>query len=507
MSARLNEKIVNFAEEQQRRRGGGGDTLVRGCEFTDKGNGERFASQHGDDVRYVADWGKHLVFDGSRWIVDNIGAAMRMAKLTCESIVDEEQPGAWSQSRDFQKERWSHYLRTSERKGLAAMLSLAQSEKPIPAKPEDFDTNIWLLNLENGTYDLEKDEFREAIREDLITKQANIRYDRDAILKPGESVWLKIFDQYFAGDQELIQFTQRMFGYAMTGDTSERAVFLLQGKPDAGKSTLLKLMHVLLGDYAVRIPTESLMQKRGGSGGVPNDIARLRGARLVSASETDEDKRLSEAKLKELSGNDVVTARFMRAEFFDFEPTHKLFIGTNHMPRIRDSSGATWNRIRLIQFNASIKKDEQDPHLIDKLKAESSGIFNWLLEGCRQWREHGLGTAAAIAAATEKARADQDNVGLFLEDCTEPMGQVSKDDLYARYVRWSEDNRAYVLGKKKFGTLMIDRGFDPEIRTNQGRLWQGISLKESATSGHAPSNTAAREGSEKTRQEDPGFWE
>jgi putative DNA primase/helicase len=501
---------VRSLDDYRNRGGSSGESpLVRGFDFTEKGNAERFASKYGHDVRWCADWGKWFVFDGSRWVVDNVGQVMRLAKLTCESLLDEEQPASWSLSRDFQKEKWAHYMKTSERKGLSAMLSLAQSELPIPVRPEDFDRNPWLLNLENGTYDFEADEFRPAAREDLITKQAAVTYDESAQLfydatLTGEaasknSVWLRILHQYFTSDQELIQFIARSFGYSMTGDTSERVVFLFQGKPDAGKSTLLKFMHRLLAEYAVRIPTESLMQRKGGGGGVPNDIARLRGARLVSASETDEDKRLSEAKLKELSGNDIVTARFMRAEFFDFEPSHKLFIGTNHMPRIYDSSGATWNRIRLVAFNNSIKKDEQDPHLIDKLDAEKPAIFNWLLEGFRSWREHGLGTATAVTAATDLARAEQDQLGVFLDDCTQAMGEIGKDELYNRYKRWCEDGGSRVLTKTKFGKLMVAHGFDPDKRHGNGgsRYWEGVSLREGQSGQPAIVEKNLRESAEK----------
>ena len=517
MSAEPTGKLLEFMDAQKRSRGGGDGEKsvdVRGLALTDLGNGLRFVRDHGDSVRYCEEVGKKwYVWEttgeqgtGGYFRLDNTKLVNRLGKITVESIVDEktiddERP--LSGNKTYNELRYAHYLYTQDSKGLRNMLDMASSELPIAVRSDDFDKNQMLLNLVNGTYDLAADEFRAARRADLMTKQAQVVYDAEA---PAPETWIRIHKEYFNGDEGMFQFLHRAYGYALTGDVSERVVFIFQGATDAGKSTILRFLHWLMAGYAVRIPTERLMQKRGGGGGgIPNDIMRMRGARIVSASEMEEDKRLAEGQLKELVANDIVTARHMKAEWVDFEPTHKLFIGTNPMPRIHDSSGATWNKIRLVKFNRSIPKEEQDPYILDTLKAEASGILNLMLQGCRDWREHGLGTTSAVTLATNAAKAEQDTVGLFLEECTQPTLKVEKGALYQTYKRWAEENQGFVLSKNKFGRLLIARGTE-EHNTNTVRYWVGLSLKPIASITGPPTAADAHRRSQQALEENPALW-
>lgn len=510
---------LHSLDDYRDKRGGGegGSQPVRQeYEFTDVGGAKRFTKLCGNDVRYIEDADEWRVFSsefegGGRWIRDNIGEVDRMLKRMAEGVIDEPRPASWKNDEDYNKELRAYYERiVGGVKGnrLATIKRIARSELPIPARPDDFDKSIWLLNLKNGTIDLENHTFRPAAREDLITKQANVVYDPNAALKfdrthdhAGEhrdceecSVWLRALYRYFDNDEELIEFLQRALGYALTGLTTERVVFILQGKRDAGKSTIIRTMHLMLGDYAARIPMASLMQSRKNDGEAPSPmIARLRGMRFVSALEGDEGERLAEAKVKELVGGDVLIGRMLQSNPIEFKPTHKLFLGTNPMPRIKDS--AAWNKVRLIKFEHSIPKAEQDQQLEQKIEAETPGIFNWILEGYRKWRAEGLGAASAVVRATNAAQLEQDDVAAFLDDCCirDDNSHVIKGALLTEFNVWAAREMGYKhpMSAKKLGTLMMDHGFEGNEFLDSKkttRIWRGIKLKELALSTARPGN-------------------
>lgn len=466
-------------------RNGGDAPEVRVPAFSDKGNAERLAMAHGQELRYCTDWGKWLIWDGARWDMDKTGHVMRRAKLIAHGIADEKVLGM-----EF-KDLASHSLRSQSLRGLQAMITLASSELPIPVVAEQLDSDPWLLNCTNGTIDLQTGEFRKARREDLLTKQTPVVYDAGAECP----TWITFLHRILNDDEELMKFVQRGVGYSLTAKTTERAIFLLYGKGRNGKSTFLETIRALIGDYAMRTPTETLLQKDRGA--IPNDIARLKGARFVIASETDEGKTLAASKLKELAGGDMVSARFLRAEYFEFMPTFKIWIGTNHKPTVRDSSQAIWDRIKLIPFAIRIPDGEQDPHLIDELKTELPGILNWALAGCREWVATGLGIAASVTVATNEYRAEQDQIGNFLAECCilTHVAFVSKSELYGAYKRWCEDSQEFVIRKKTFGQRLADREFE-EDRSGLERRWRGIALLSTLSTGNTPTEEQARTESE-----------
>ena len=280
------------------------------------------------------------------------------------------------------------------------------------------------------------------------------------------------------GNTELIQFLQRAVGYALTAQTIEQVLFFLYGTGANGKSTFLETVKAVLGDYAQQMPTDTLMSKDKSS--IPNDIARLKGARFVAAMETEEGKRLSEVQVKQLTGGDTLSARFMRAEFFDFTPTHKLFVGTNHKPLIRGTDYAIWRRIRLIPFIVTIPPEERDKNLPIKLRDELSGILAWAVRGCLDWQENGLGEPDAVKGATESYRKDMDILSEFLDErCALGTGlKVKAGDLYAAYKNWSEASGEYPVSQTRFGTQMVERGF--EKKKSDGIIWYlAIGLRSS----------------------------
>ena len=210
----------------------------------------------------------------------------------------------------------------------------------------------------------------------------------------------------------------------------------------------------------------------------------MRGARFVTAIEADAGRRMSESTIKSLTGGDTITARFMRAEYFEFKPQFKLWLAANHKPEIRGTDLAIWRRVKLIPFTVTIPEDEQDPDLPAKLAEELPGILTWAVEGCRAWRENGLGTCAAVEAHTAEYRNDQDVLQQFIEqECTIGKGlAVAKKDLYARYKTWSDENGEHPITQRKFSTNLrekVPEVHESRVGQNRNRAWTGIETQSS----------------------------
>lgn len=441
-------------------------TEPRRFNLTDMGNAERFVARHGRDVRYCYLWGKWLVWSGVRWERDDSGRVHRLAKETVRGIYAEAAAAADEGTR---KAIAQHATRSEAEAKIKAMLELAKSE--VPVSPNDLDANPWLLNASNGTVDLKAGELRPHRREDLLTKMAGAKYDPAA----ATPAWEAFLERVLPGE-ELRGFVQRGAGYSATGDTSEQVMFINHGAGANGKSTFQEALAMALGEYAMRAPTEMLMMKR--SGGVPNDVARLKGARFVAASETEEGRRLAESLVKDLTGQDTISARFMRAEFFDFKPSHKLWISTNHKPEIRGTDNAIWRRIRLVPWSVVVPPAERDRKLPEKLRAEAAGILSWIVRGCLDWCRAGLGEPEEVRDATAEYRAEQDVLAGFLEDCCvlRPEAWVKFADLYEAYTGWCEKSKEFVQNKRRFGNQLKERGFEPARGTGNAPIRTGLAL-------------------------------
>lgn len=435
---------------------------------TDVGNGERYLRQHGDDVRFVYEWRSWVEWIGTHWRRDLGAGTLRRAKLTTRGIYAE----AAAELDPRRRKELAAWATTSENeKRLRAMLFTAQADAAVPV--DSFDRDIMLLNVENGTIDLSTGQLRPHRRGDWITRVAPVAYDPEAACPR----WHAFLERIFSGQEELITFVQRALGYAITGDTREHCFFLLHGKGRNGKTTLLKTISTILGPYAVATRAETFMTK--GPDSIPNDVAALRGARVAVAVEAEEDRRLAESLVKQMTGGDTMSARFMKAEFFQFTPTFKIFLGTNHRPIIRGTDLAMWSRVRLIPFTVTIPDAEQDKDLGTRLLAEASGILAWLVQGCRAWQRDGLKPPAAVQLATDTYRADMDILGRFLADrcILEPAAEITAKELYQVYTTWADDNREKPLSTKAFGLRLGEReGIEP-IRTMRARGWRGVRLR------------------------------
>jgi putative DNA primase/helicase len=442
---------------------------------SDHGNGEWLMYRHGQRLRFVLLWNKPIVFDGRRWLVNEGEAAADQLAVETLRHLKSVSGSLAPANRDLAKRLWNHAHESESNGRIKAMLERAAMVVGASVLPDKLDADPWALNVLNGTLDLRTGELRPHRMEDFITRLVPVNYSRAATAP----TFLAFLQKILNSNPALIGFVQRAFGYSLTGITSERALFVLHGCGANGKSTLLGAMRDLLTDYAAQTRAETLMVQR--KTGIPTDIARLKGARMVSASESDEGRRLAESLVKEITGGeDVLVGRFLYSDEFEFKPTFKLFLATNHRPEIRGTDDAIWDRIKLVPFDVTIPPEERNKDLPQELRAELPGILAWAVQGCLVWQRDGLGVPVEVRQATCAYREDMDWLGDFIEEkCIEGANEpVAAAEIYAAYKRWCELNGAEPINQNRFGRKLAERGFksgrDPETRRKN---WTGIGLK------------------------------
>jgi putative DNA primase/helicase len=438
-------------------------------QFTDATNAQRLFREHGRDIRYNAAWKKWVVWNGSHWEMDEGALIHERGLETVRNIYDDVlKTDDWRERMEIE-----NYAKLSESmRRRKAFVEAASVIKALNITSDDLDPDPWLLNVKNGTIDVTTGEFREHRQEDMITKTANVDYDPQADCPLWKQFIREIMD--FKGD--VITFVQTAAGWALTGDTSEQTMFILFGSGANGKSTFLNTIMYLLGDYAIATPTETFMRKNGDQN--TNDIARLRGTRFVTTTEAEQGRRLSEPLIKKITGNDQMTARFLYGEFFNFTPTFKIFMATNHKPVIKGTDYGIWRRIKLIPFTTRIPEEKQDKHLELKLRGESSGILNWLLEGTARWKREQLKAPPAILNATDEYRGEMDVIGNFLKECCiqKPEVSIRIRELFKAYQNWCEENNEHAVSERFFGLHLKEMGIE-QSRTSEARFWRGLALR------------------------------
>ena len=383
--------------------------------LTELGNAERLVGRHGHDLVHVYGIG-WFVWCGTHWRRDRSGEVERRAVETVRSIHEEAaRVGDDEKRRELAK--WALASESAYR--IRATIELARSMPGIPVGDADsLDGDPWLLNVENGTLDLRTGELREHRREDLITKLAPVRYEPGATAPSWEA-----FLSRTVPSEDTRAFLRRAVGYSLTGRTTEKVMPCLLGPGDTGKTTFVEaVMDLMGGDYAKPAAPDLLLAKRGA--GHPTEVADLLGRRFVATVEVEEGRYLAESLVKQLTGGDRISARFMRQDFFEFRPTHKIWLAANHPPIVRGGDDAIWNRIKKVPFVVVIPKKEQDRGLRDKLRSERSGVLNWALEGCLEWQRKGLGEPEEVRLATEEYREDMDTFAEFLASAA-PLAPTS----------------------------------------------------------------------------------
>jgi len=455
--------------------------LTEPFNLTDIGNMERLVWRHGSKLKYAAAL-KWLVWDGKRWREDKVGKAQRLAWNTVRKINEEakliEIPDKEVDEEGHDKAtamvdsilKWEH---TSEMGGhVALMLKHTQAAMGVAAEAGEFDQDTNLFNTTGGTINLLTGEVRSHDREDMLTKIASVEYDPDAKCPLWEKFMLEIMD----GNQKMVDFIQRALGYSLTGETIEHKMFVLWGNGANGKTTMLETVGFVYGDYAKAAEFTTFVAKKDAKTGATPELAMLRGARFVSATEGEKQHKLAESLVKQLTGGDTISARHLFCEYFQFRPQFKLWLGTNHKPEIPGTDDGIWRRICLIPFNVSFLGREDD-RLQEKLKREAPGILAWMVRGLVEWRKHGLMVPEEVNAATAAYRADEDLFTRFTNDeCETGKGmEVPAKDLFERYKQWTRDNHEAELSQRKFGDAVKEHGFAKEKR-EQGFVYKGIKL-------------------------------
>ena len=439
-------------------------------QFTDATNAERLVQEHGNSIRYMAAWKKWLVWNGTHWATDESGALIHEKGLeTVRNMYDE-----LLKTDDYRErieiEKFAMLSESVRRR--KAFVEAASWITAMNITSDQLDANPWLLNVKNGTIDIKTGEFREHRQDDFITKIANVEYDSKADCP----LWKQFIREIMDYKNEVISFVQTAAGWALTGDISEQTMFILFGTGANGKSTFLNTIMYLLGDYAIATPTETFMRKNGDQN--TNDIARLRGTRFVTTTEAEQGRRLSEPIIKQITGNDRMTARFLYGEFFNFMPTFKIWMATNHKPVIKGTDHGIWRRIKLIPFTTRIEEEKQDKHLEEKLKAEASGILNWILEGTARWHKEKLKAPPAIMNATEDYRGEMDVIGNFVKECCiqKPDVSIRVRELFKAYQEWCQQNNEHACSERFLSLRLQEIGFQ-RTRTAEARFWAGVALK------------------------------
>ena len=456
------------------------DLVCAAYNQTDVGNGQRLCERYSDRLRYVKPWRNWLHWTGQQWEIDNIGRIVWYAKKTVAAIYAEASQLQDSGDREDHA-NWG--IKSEDLRRLSAMITMAQSEPPIPLLPETLDNDPWLFNCPNGTIDLRTGELKPHDPDDLITSLSPVEYDPDARCDRWEEFLGQVFDDH----QDLIGYLQRIFGHCLTGDVSEHIILIAWGIGSNGKTTLLDIILELLGpDYAIKLAHDFLMVKR--MEGHSTERMDLYRKRFAIASETGDGKRLDEALVKSLTGDGKIRGRRMREDTWEYDPTHKVILCTNHQPEIRGTDDGIWRRLALIPFTKRFWDPDKgetgppelkaDKSLGRQLRAKLSGILTWCVNGCLDWQANGLQAPEIVTAATGRYRAEQDTISGFVEDCCVAGSayQVRASELYDAYRKWAESGgEKYVMSQRRFSKSIREKGYD-RVRNN-GSWYRGIATR------------------------------
>lgn len=435
----------------------------------DVGNAARFVDQHEPALRYAPAWKTWLVWQGSRWAPDERLEHLRRAKETARLLGDE---ASSAEDDDSRKAILRHALRSALEPRLRAMAAIAACDPRIVLVPSELDADPWLLNAANGTVDLRDGTLRPHDRSDLLTKVAGANYNPDA---PAPTFHAHL--ERFLPRPELIAFMRRLAGLSAIGVTLEHLLAIFYGIGDNGKSTLLNAIRSALGDYAHHAGVDLLVQHRREAGQATPELADLKGRRLVTVVETRQDGRLAVERVKAITGGDPITARHLHGNPFTFEPSHTVWLATNHKPRVPDDGHAIWRRLFLVPFSVKIPTEEKDDSIGGKLAAERDGILTWIIEGAIEYQRRGLDPPDEVLAATADYKRDEDTFGDFLAERTEldQEASVKASELHGAYRAWADENGATRLSTNALAERLQERGFGRR-RLKTGYHWLGLQL-------------------------------
>lgn len=426
-----------------------------------------FTRRYHRDWRYVAAWGRWLVWDGQRWRTEDTLAATDLIRSVCrQAAVRADNPKVAA--------------KLASASTVGGVERLARADRRHAATTDEWDADPWLLNTPGGVVDLKTGRKRANDRADRMTKITTATPGGDC------PQWMAFLSDIAGGDVDLQAYLQRMVGYCLTGVTSAHALFFLYGTGANGKSVFANVISTILGDYAATASMDTFVETRGDRH--PTDLAGLRGARFVTAIETEQGRRLNESKVKAITGGDKISARFMRQDFFEYTPQFKPVIVGNHKPAIRNIDEAMKRRMHMIPFTVTIPPERRDGRLTEKLLAERDGILAWAVAGCLAWQRDGLKPPACVVSATEEYFEAEDALGRWLDErCVrEPNAKSLTAELFTDWKQWAESAGEFIGAQRRFSDLLITRGIE-KWRNGMGvRGFQGIGLKHPPMPAYTP---------------------
>lgn len=450
--------------------GGSSEDSPRFYSFDDTGNADRMCDLFSEELKYCYANKHWYYYDGRKWCEDDTGTNGRLADKAVEAMKAESRMYESGDDPEMAKQFAKHMKSSRSNKAKKAML--AEYMHRVPITPAQMDKHPYAFNTPSGVLDLKTGQLWDHRPGQYITKMAKVDYTDNADCPQ----WLSFLSEIFGGDKDLIRYVQKAVGYSMTGSTEEQCVFFLYGVGKNGKSTFLNIIRSIMGSYATNIQPETIMVKPA-NGGANSDIARLKGARFVTSAEPNEGMRLNEGLIKQLTGDDPVTARKLYGDEFEFRPEFKLWIATNHKPIIRGTDTGIWRRIHLIPFLVQIPDHKVDRQLPHKLRAELPGIMKWAVDGCLLWKKEGLHMPKAVFDAVKEYRGEMDVIASFIDaNCVEiQSGEIEASLLYSEYARWARENNEYEMSQTKFGIEMKKR-YDSK-RNSAGRIaYKGLTM-------------------------------
>lgn len=443
---------------------------------TDDGLAERLVRLHGRDLLYVPRWSRWYVWDGRRYRPDDGNAARGKMRDTVRSFFHD---AAEADDPEQQKKLARLALKSRSMSRARAALWFAEAHHRVVVRPEELDTDPWALNVQNGTLDLRTGKLREHHRADRFTRLAPVAYDPTA-----EAPKWQAFLERVQPNEKMRVFLQRAVGYSLTSSTAEEAMFILHGGGANGKTTFLETVRAALGgDYAVELAVNALTVRKFGDE-LERLLAPIPGVRLATTIELREGQQLHEQAVKRLTSGEPLRARWLYAESFEFVPTCKVWMGTNHRPTVTGDDDGIWRRLRLVPFEVQIPPEERDGNLREKLREELPGVLRWAVEGCLAWQRDGLAVPESVQDATREYRSSEDVMGGFLaEYCTRGAKMwVSSATLRRGLERWCKELGEETPTMRALGDRLKREGF---TGGNQGkragvRGWVGLDLTPEA---------------------------
>jgi putative DNA primase/helicase len=425
--------------------------------YSDEAIALLFAERHAANLRFVALWGKWLIWEVVRWRIDETIYAFDRSRILCREI-----------AATYKGKRAATI---ASARTVAAIATLARADRRIAATSEQWDRGNWILNTPDGVVDLRTGAMRAHRPEDYLIKIT-------AVGPRGDCPKFKAFlSRIMGGDEALVAFLQRLCGYCLTGEISEQAIFFNYGEGQNGKSVLMSTVAGILGDYCLATAIETFTETKHDRH--PTELASLRGARLVTATETEAGRYWAESRLKELTGGEPISARFMHKDPFQFLPQFKPWISGNHRPRLRSVGKAMRRRVKMIPFKVTIPEGERDIGFAGKLKDEWPGILNWMIEGVAEWLEHGLAAPEAVTDATEDYFAREDSYSEWIaERCEVGAGWRDRSSrLFASWKGWAEKAGQPARDSKRFREELERIGFEHKA-LNDANYFQGLRIRQ-----------------------------